>query len=199
MNDDYREPSLWKTALDINTYRDPPYWQTVKEDVVSGAARDRIYATLHAYSGIFAGAGQMIYGAKNPGIFGTAVATHGFGNYLGSIGNLSNTIYGTNYDWNYTRKGYEKTSEILLSNAKYGTKTFYISDLVMASHIALSLARTNHYLTIGSGVGITLERSRKVHAIFLQPASITANDIFSNYNNYKEITCQKTKDLPTSE
>ncbi len=187
MNDDYREPSLWKTALDINTYRDALYWQTVKEDVVSGAAKDRIVATGLDYIGIFAGAGQMIYGAKNPSALGTAVATHGFGNYLGSISRLSNTIYGTNYDWNYTRKGYERTSELLLSNAKYGTKAFYAADITLSFFIAAKATRVSDTVKSSSSSGIILERYRKLPSIMLQPAPVIFNDLYSLYLSGKLI------------
>jgi hypothetical protein len=181
MNDDYREPSLWKIALDINTYWDPFYWQTVKEDVVSGAARDRIAATGLAYIGIIAGAGQMIYGAKKPSALGTAVAAHGFGNYLGSIGNLSNTIYGTNYDWNYTRKGYEKTSEMLLSDAKYGKKAFFGVDAIMGLIMFLKPVRINTTFLLGNGPWVRLECSKRAHSFMIQPAPTFANDAFSIY------------------
>ena len=179
MNDDYREPSLWKIALDINTYRDPLYWQTVKEDWASGGATSRVVATIHAYVGIFAGAGQMIYGAAKPSTLGGAVAVHGFGNYFGSIGNLSNTIYGTGYDWNFTRKGYEKTSERLLSDAKYGTNAFYAADILLSIAIAAKSTRVSDTVGTTSKIGITLERHRKIPLIMSQPLPVIINDTYS--------------------
>jgi RHS repeat-associated protein len=163
---------------DIRSYTDPLYWNTVKNDVMSGAARQRAFDALKAEVGIIAGAGQLTFAAANRGLTGGAIGSHGVGNYLGSIGDLSNVIDGGNRNWNVTKTGYEALSDAVLGKKDYGTTAFYATDLAMAGYMAMTPIAVADKVNVN---GVELDRYRNIPSEVLLPTPIVANDAASLY------------------
>lgn len=159
---------------------DPLYWQTVKEDVMSGAAGDRAIAAAKAEVGIIAGAAQLAYCYFTKGLIAKAIGVHGVGNYLGSIGDLSNVIYGGKRNWNVTKTGYETASETVLGETKYGASAFHSVDFAMGLYMAFEPVGVADQISIS---GIQLDRYRKMPSELLLPGPIIVNDLFSLFMN----------------
>jgi hypothetical protein len=159
---------------------DPLYWQIVKEDVMSGAAGERAIAAAKAEVGIIAGAAQLVYWYSTKGLISHAIGAHGTGNYLGSIGDLSNVIYGGNRKWNITKTGYEKASKAVLGETKYGAAAFHTVDFSIGLYTAFKPVGVTDNVLIN---GIQLERYRKVTSELLVPGPIIVNDLFSLFLN----------------
>lgn len=162
---------------------DPLYWQTVKEDFASGAATHRAVAAAKAELGIFAGSAQLAYCVFTRGLTAKAIGAHGIGNYLGSIGELSNVVYGGNRNWNITKSSYEMASKSVLGEANYGATAFYATDFLFGLSMMLKSVRVDDVVQLGKGVSVTLERRRWVPSELLQPPSIILNDLFSEYQD----------------
>jgi hypothetical protein len=159
---------------------DPLYWQTVKEDVMSGAAGDRAIAAAKAEVGIIAGAAQLAYCYFTKGLTAKAIGVHGVGNYLGSIGDLSNVIYGGKRNWNVTKAGYETASKTVLGETKYGASAFHTVDFAMGLYMAFEPVGVADQISIS---GIQLDRYRKLPSELLLPGPIIVNDLFSLFLN----------------
>ncbi len=171
---------------------DPLYWQTVKEDFASGAATHRAVAAAKAELGIIAGSAQLAYCAFTRGFTAKAIGTHGIGNYLGSIGELSNVIYGGNRNWNITKTGYEMASKSVLGETNYGATAFYATDFLLGLSVMLKSVRVDDAVQVGKGIGVTLERRRWVTSELLQPPLIILNDMFSEYQVLKQTYSSST-------
>lgn len=164
----------------FTTLTDPLLWQTVKEDVMSGGAKDRIFAAAKAEVGIIAGAGQIAYFFFTKGLTAKAIGAHGVGNYVGSIGDLSNVIYGGNRNWNLTKTTYENSSKAVLGETKYGASAFHAIDFAMGLHTMFEPIGVADKIGIN---GIQLERYRKIPSELLLPGPIVASDFFSTILN----------------
>jgi hypothetical protein len=169
---------------------DPLFWQTVNEDVTSGAAGDRAIAAFKAEVGIIAGSAQLVYWYSTKGLFSNAIGAHGVGNYLGSIGDLSNVIYGGNRNWNITKTGYEKASKTVLGETKYGAAAFHTADFAMGLFTAFKPVGVVDTVAIG---GIQLERYRKLPSELLLPGPIIVNDLFSEFLNGSSVLSETKK------
>jgi len=161
-------------------FTDLLYWQTVKEDLISGAAGERAIAAAKAEIGIIAGAAQLVYWYSTRGLISHAVGAHGAGNYLGSIGDLSNVIYGGNRKWNVIKTGYERASKAVLGDTKYGAAAFHTVDLTIGLYTAFKPVKVTDNVLMG---GIQLERYRNVPSEVLLPGPIIVNDLFSLFLN----------------
>jgi hypothetical protein len=159
---------------------DPLFWQTVKEDVMSGAAGERAIAAAKAEVGIIAGAAQLVYWYSTKGLTSNAIGVHGVGNYLGSIGDLSNIIYGGNRNWNVTKTSYEIASKSVLGETKYGAAAFHAVDFAMGLHTAFKPIGVSDKISIS---GIQLDRYRKIPSELLLPGPVIVNDLFSLFLN----------------
>jgi RHS repeat-associated protein len=166
---------------DIRSYTDPLYWNTVKNDVMSGAAGARAISAIKAEVGIIAGASQVVFAAANRGLTGGAIGAHGVGNYLGGIGDLANVIDGGNRNWNITKTGYEALSEAVLGEKKSGATAFYLTDIAMGLYMGLKPVAVADKTSVMGGV--ELERYRSIPSELVQPAPIILNDILSTSIN----------------
>ncbi|MDD2273419.1 MAG: hypothetical protein PHP95_12110 [Desulfuromonadaceae bacterium] len=160
--------------------RDQFFWQTVKEDLISGGAGDRAIAAFKAEVGLVAGSAQLVYWYSTKGLTSNAIGVHGVGNYLGSIGDLSNVIYGGNRNWNVTKTNYEKASKAVLGETKYGAAAFHTVDFAMGLYTAFKPVGVVEKVAIG---GVQLERYRNIPSELLLPGPIIVNDLFSEFLN----------------
>ncbi len=170
---------------DIRSYTDPLLWSTVHQDVMNGAAGQRAIDTAKAEIGIFAGSAQLAYAALTKGLFSKSVGVHGLGNYLGSIGELSNIIYGGDRDYNFTRQGYEQVSKALTGEEAYGTVGFYAVDFGLGLKMAFEPVKQAS--VVQTTFGVELERYRSLPSILTNGSSVLLHDTVQLVNSGKTL------------
>lgn len=100
--------------------------------------------------------------------------------YFGSIGDLSNVIYGGDRNWNVTKAGYQDASKTVLGETKYGAVAFHSVDFAMGLYTALKPVGVSDIVNVN---GKQLERYRMVPSELLIPGPILVNDLFSLFLN----------------
>lgn len=175
------------------------YWETVKEDVKSGAAEDRAIKAIKAEIGIIAGVTEIGAAIESRNFL---IGFHGAGNYIGSIGDLANVIDGGDRNWNFAKKGYEKISTMSLGNKDFGSFAFYAIDVFISGYSLTKMAPTVTKAFTPSGIELTqysyaLDELRLpklfIGADLATSLYITPNDAFTSYNVWSRGSKKKAK------
>ncbi|MDN3649170.1 hypothetical protein QWZ13_09630 [Reinekea marina] len=154
----------------------------VTESFVDGTAFNRASSAAVAELGILGASGQLAIG-----VMGTPVnkfvragtLSHGVGNYMGSVTNLSNVIYGTSEENNIVKEGYKAVSEAITGNEKAGELTFNLVDLGLGLAVASTQVPKSGSAVIKSGPNpLKLEAHIEKTMITDAAGWVIANDIY---------------------